>query len=61
MPRYIVHNEAHSTMNYNLNKEADKTEQKKSGFVSLRKLITLIGEERRTLTIAFAAIFLNAV
>ena len=47
-------------MNYNLNLPSDKTEQKVSNLASLRKLITLIGEERRNLTIAFAAIFLNA-
>ena len=47
-------------MNYNLNQPSDKTEQKISNFVSLRKLISLIGEERRNLIIAFGAIFLNA-
>ena len=47
-------------MNYNLNQPSDRTEQKISNFVSLRKLISLIGEERRNLIIAFAAIFLNA-
>jgi ATP-binding cassette subfamily B protein len=47
-------------MNYNLNQPSDKTEQKKSNLASLGKLISLIGEERRNLIIAFAAIFLNA-
>jgi ATP-binding cassette, subfamily B, bacterial len=47
-------------MNYNLNQASDKAEQKISNLASLRKLITLIGEERRNLIIAFAAIFLNA-
>ena len=47
-------------MNYNLNQAADRTEQKISNLVSLRKLISLIGEERRNLAIAFFAIFLNA-
>jgi ATP-binding cassette subfamily B protein len=47
-------------MNYNLNQSPDKPEQKISNLASLRKLITLIGEERRNLFIAFAAIFLNA-
>jgi len=47
-------------MNYNLNQASDKTEQKISNLASLRKLMTLIGEERRNLTIAFAAIFINA-
>jgi len=48
-------------MNYNLNKPSEKTGQKMSSLVSLRKLVTLIGEERRNLIIAFGAIFLNAV
>jgi len=60
MFKFIAHNEARTTMNYNLNQPSDKTEQKTSNLASLRKLITLIGEERRNLTIAFAAIFLNA-
>jgi len=47
-------------MNYNLNQPSDKAEQKTSNLASLRKLITLIGEERRNLTIAFGAIFINA-
>jgi ATP-binding cassette, subfamily B, bacterial len=47
-------------MNYNLNQPSDKKEQKVSNLASLRKLITLIGEERRNLTIASGAIFLNA-
>jgi len=47
-------------MNYNLNQPTDKTEQKISNLSSLRKLITLIGGERRNLIIAFIAIFLNA-
>jgi len=47
-------------MNYNLNQITGKTEQKVSNLASLRKLITLIGEERRNLIVAFAAIFLNA-
>jgi ATP-binding cassette subfamily B protein len=47
-------------MNYNLNQISGKTEQKVSNLASLRKLINIIGEERRNLIIAFAAIFLNA-
>ena len=47
-------------MNYNLNQSSDKTEQKASNLASLRKLIALIGEERRNLIVAFGAIFLNA-
>jgi ATP-binding cassette, subfamily B, bacterial len=47
-------------MNYNLNQASDKAEQKISNLAALRKLITLIGEERRNLIIAFIAIFFNA-
>jgi ATP-binding cassette subfamily B protein len=47
-------------MNYNLNQPSQKTEQKASNVASLRKLISLIGEERSNLIKAFAAIFLNA-
>lgn len=47
-------------MNYNLNRPSDKAEQKISNLASLKKLIILIGEERRNIIIAFAAIFLNA-
>jgi ATP-binding cassette subfamily B protein len=47
-------------MNYNLNQGSDKAEQKISNMAALRKLMTLIGEERHNLIVAFAAIFLNA-
>jgi ATP-binding cassette, subfamily B, bacterial len=60
MLRSIVHNEALTTMNYNLNKALEEKEQKASNFASLRKLIALIGEERSNLIKAFIAIFLNA-
>ena len=60
MFRFIAHNEALTTMNYDLNQSSDKTEQKISNLVSLRKLMTLIGEERSNLIIAFFAILLNA-
>jgi ATP-binding cassette, subfamily B, bacterial len=48
-------------MNYNLNLPPEKKAQKTSDFASLRKLLSLVGEERRNLIIAFIAIFLNAV
>jgi len=48
-------------MNYNLNQSQGKTEKKTSNLTSLRKLLTLIGGERRKLIIAFGAILLNAV
>ncbi|MDP4224483.1 MAG: ABC transporter transmembrane domain-containing protein, partial [Bacteroidota bacterium] len=47
-------------MNYNLNKPQGKEVRKLPVLASLRKLITIISGERRNLTIAFAAIFLNA-
>jgi ATP-binding cassette subfamily B protein len=56
----MVHKEAHTTMNYNLNRPSEKSAGKLTVLESLRKLITIISSERRNLTIAFAAIFLNA-
>ena len=47
-------------MNYNLNQSTEKTAGKLPVIVSLRKLISIISGERRNVTIAFAAIFLNA-
>src|SRR5664279_479436 len=60
MFRFTALKEAHTIMNYNLNQPSDKAEQKVSNIASLKKLISLIGEERRNLVIAFASIFLNA-
>ncbi len=47
-------------MNYNLNKPSDKQEQKVSTFALMRKLLGLIGEERRNLILALGAILVNA-
>jgi len=47
-------------MNYNLNQTAEMAERKLSGLASLRKLISIIGAERHKVTVAFAAIFINA-
>jgi ATP-binding cassette subfamily B protein len=47
-------------MNYNLNQSPEKTTGKLPVIASLRKLISIISGERRNVTIAFAAIFLNA-
>jgi ATP-binding cassette subfamily B protein len=47
-------------MNYNLNQKSDQLEQKASNIASMRKLVSLIGEERLQLIKAFAAIFINA-
>jgi ATP-binding cassette subfamily B protein len=47
-------------MNYNLNQISETAEKKLSGLASLRKLISIIGAERNKVTVAFAAIFINA-
>ena len=47
-------------MNYNLNQSPEKAVKRLPVLASLRKLISIISGERRNLTIAFAAIFLNA-
>ena len=47
-------------MNYNLNQTASNTEQKKSTLAALKKLLELIREEKRTITIAMIIIFVNA-
>ena len=47
-------------MNYNLSKPTKKVKKERDFFASLRKLISIIGGERRKLTIAFMAIVLNA-
>ena len=48
-------------MNYNLYQTSEKSGQKQSTFASIKKLLELIKEERRTLIIAFAAILINAI
>jgi ATP-binding cassette subfamily B protein len=47
-------------MNYDLNGREEKPGKKLPVFASLKKLITIIGGERRSITLAFIAIFLNA-
>jgi ATP-binding cassette, subfamily B, bacterial len=61
MPRFIIHKEAPTIMNYNLNQASDKLEQKVSTFALIRKLLHLIGGERRNLIIALVAILINAI
>lgn len=61
MLRSIIHNEAPTTMNYNLNKASDNTEKKLSTYAALRKLLGLIGKERKNFIIAFAFILINTV
>jgi ATP-binding cassette subfamily B protein len=47
-------------MNYNLNRASEITGQKQPALASLKKLVKIIGGERRNMIIAFSAIFLNA-
>jgi ATP-binding cassette subfamily B protein len=46
-------------MNYNLNETTKEVKKKRDFLSSLRKLLSIIGTERRKLTIAFGAILLN--
>ena len=47
-------------MNYNLNELFGAKEQKKSTLAALKKLIDLIQEEKRTISLAMVIIFINA-
>jgi ATP-binding cassette subfamily B protein len=47
-------------MNYDLNRAQKKGEKKQPVFASIRKMVTIISGERRNLTVAFIAIFVNA-
>ncbi len=47
-------------MNYNLNRPSETAAGKLPVITSLRKLIAILSGERRNITVAFAAIFLNA-
>ncbi len=59
MFRFIIHNKALATMNYNLNKLYEK-EPKRSTYIGLKKLVQLIAHEKKNLNLAFLAIFLNS-
>lgn len=48
-------------MNYNLNRPIKKIKGRRRVLASLRKLMSIIGTERRKLTIAFVAILLNVI
>lgn len=60
MYRSKIHNAAQVIMKYNLSQIATPTDQKKSTLAALRKLLDLIREERRTVTLAMIIIFINA-
>lgn len=47
-------------MNYNLNRQSGKEAARLPVFASLKKMVSILSGERRNVTIAFAAIFLNA-
>jgi ATP-binding cassette subfamily B protein len=47
-------------MNYDLNQFVGQKEEKNATYKALRKLLTLIDDERRTLIIAFVAILINS-
>lgn len=59
MFRFILHNRAPAIMNYNLNQEST-TQEKRSTYQALKKLIQLISNERRNLWIASGTILLNS-
>ena len=60
MSRFQIHNEVQVTMNYNLNQASTSAEQKKSTLAALKKLLDLVREEKRTLTLAMIIILINA-
>jgi len=60
MYRSKTHNAALVTMKYNLSQTSIPTDQKKSTLAALRKLLELIKEEKRTITLAMIIIFINA-
>jgi ATP-binding cassette, subfamily B, bacterial len=60
MFKYTILSEAPSTMNYNLNKATNQTQQKMSTYAALRKLLALISDEKKNLLYAFIAILFNS-
>lgn len=60
MYRLKIHNAAPVIMKYNLSQTSIPTDQKKSTLAALRKLLELIKEEKRTITLAMIIIFINA-
>lgn len=60
MFRFIIHNEAPATMNYDLNTLKDPGGKKKSLFASLKSLVTNTVEEKNRLLVAFIAMTISA-
>jgi ATP-binding cassette subfamily B protein len=59
MCKYLIHNKAPATMNYNLNNISEQG-QKTSTLAGLKKLLQLIAHERGNLLLALVAILLNS-
>jgi ATP-binding cassette subfamily B protein len=59
MYKFLIHNKAPATMNYNLNKLSEQAE-KTSTLAALKKLLQLIAHERPTLILATFIILINS-
>src|ERR1700712_2386796 len=59
MYKFLIHNKAPATMNYNLNNLSDQAE-KKSTLAALKNLLQLIADEKRTLLLATITILINS-
>jgi ATP-binding cassette subfamily B protein len=59
MYKFLIHNKAPATMNYNLNTLSDQAE-KKSTLAALKNLLQLIADEKRTLLLATVTILINS-
>ena len=60
MFRYIIHNVAQVTMNYNLNKSQEQGKTKSGAFATIKRLLSLMGAEKKNLYIAIFFILVNA-
>jgi len=60
MFKYLIHKEALVTMNYNLNKPSDQTKLKSGAFTTIKRLLSLMGDEKKNLYIAIFFILINA-
>ena len=60
MFRYVIHNVAQVTMNYNLNKSQEQGKTKSGAFATIKRLLSLMGAEKKNLYIAIFFILVNA-
>lgn len=60
MFKFLIHNEARVIMNYNLNNIKEDNKQKKGVFTSIKRLLSLMGTEKKSLYIAIFFILINA-